>query len=248
MRDSGSCKHGNDCRFSHDAGDIAKAKKEAKSNQQQSQQPAASKDAAVNAQKGGKGKGKGKGKSKDKTKQSAATSGAEVKRDDSRLCGYVKKGETCPYGKDCKFSHQKKRFTPEGKLKQTATQNTKAAEAGASSSGSGDGWGQPVGLGKSTGCVKLLVDADQPTLRIASQQPIQAAIKPDQDGGLKSLSALPKEWWTETPSDSGGYQYQTDFTVMGQRLRVLLDGCAGVNSICEETALSMLNKAARDPC
>ena len=65
----------------------------------------ADKAAAVNAQAKGKGKGKGSGKGQGK------------KNDKDRLCGFIKKGEECSYGKDCKYSHNKKAFNADGTKK-----------------------------------------------------------------------------------------------------------------------------------
>ena len=105
----------------------------------------------------------------------------------------MKKGEQCPYGKDYKFSHNKKKFDQDGKPKQSAAQSSKPTDSAAASSGS-DGWGQPVGL-KSTTCIKLLVEGaeSEAPKQIASHQSTKVAAVAS-GPGLVALKDLPAEW------------------------------------------------------
>ena len=116
MRDTGKCKYEDKCHYSHDPAVVAKSKKEMNSNAQatvMSTAKEAEATAAVNAQVKGKGKGKGSGKG----------AGKGTKNDKDRLCGFIKRGEECSYGKDCKYSHNKKAFNDDGTKKTKSSQN-----------------------------------------------------------------------------------------------------------------------------
>ena len=48
-----------------------------------------------------------------------------------RFCPDLRKGQECRYGKDCRFSHEKKRFDADGKLKVKGAAKIEKAHAGA---------------------------------------------------------------------------------------------------------------------
>ena len=234
MRDTGKCEFGDKCHYSHDPAAVAKAKKEMKVNAQKEKAATEKTDAAVNAQ--AKGKGKGKGSSKGQGKK---------KDDKDRLCGYSKKGEDCPYGKECKYSHNKKAFNADG------TKKAKGSNSQTPAVDAGDDWGKPVGL-KSNVCgyakaypepFSAVVSGQPASRQTAAKMVASAAVVKPAACSIKALSELPEDWWTLTESDTGGYQYQTDTLIMGVPIRTLLDGCAGVNSITEEAVIGALNLA-----
>ena len=118
-----------------------------------------------------------------------------------------------------------------------------------------DDWGKPVGLNISV-CGYAKVYADPfPVVNDADLTGIELDMAFDAmcavgivaasraKCSIKSLQDLPEKWWVLTESDTGGYQYQTEVKILDAPVRVLLDGCAGVNSIPEEVVIGAVNRA-----
>jgi hypothetical protein len=62
---------------------------------------------------------------------------------------------------------------------------------------------------------------------------------------LNSLDELPSNWWVEAPNLKGGYQYESEVEILGKKVPLLLDGCAGCNSCPEELVLAMIEYALK---
>ena len=143
MRDYGTCKFGDSCRFSHDQADIKRAKTEMMPLEPE--------------RKGGKKDKKGKGKGKDKGKaESAKPPGVSRVQFPDRLCNDIKAGKECRRGKECKFSHDKSRFDADGKLKMKAVAPVNQGDAAGSVDWSPPSWGggqlaQPPATGRTGG-------------------------------------------------------------------------------------------------
>ena len=107
-----------------------------------------------------KGKGKGKPKTKAKGRGKDGKGGGRapaVSRVEfpDRLCPDRRKGQECKYGKDCRFSHEKKKFGPDGKLKGKGAAAVGSAAGDQNKAGAGPeglDWEPPGGLGRA-GCV-----------------------------------------------------------------------------------------------
>jgi len=106
FRDTGKCKYGDNCRFSHSpkdtgrtpTGALTKAARKAAAKAGAGGSPSGQAEADASA--AGKGRGRGKGK------------GKEGKDRKTIICKYIKdpKKGTCPDGKNCTFSHSKRLF------------------------------------------------------------------------------------------------------------------------------------------
>ena len=243
FREQGKCRRGDKCWYLHDAEEPAKNKKEEKTARAQkvaAEAAAAAEQSAgaVNAQAKGSGKGAG-----------AKGGGKGKGRDDGdpkdSICRQVLRGATCRYGDECKFSHEVELFNDDGsKRRIRSSQNQTPAKKAEDK----DDWGKPVGL-RSNVCgyakqypVPFAADSASHSVKSGWMIASAAIVKPAA-GCIKALTDLPEDWWTLTESDTGGYQYQTEVEILGVPLRTLLDGCAGVNSITEETVLGALNLA-----
>ena len=128
FRDTGKCSWGAECGYSHNKHEVAKSRQEKEAAEAlKTVVDAAVRNAvAVNAQtkgraKGGNGKGSGKGEQKD------------------RLCNFVKRGETCPFGDNCRYSHDEEAFKDEKPKNSQSQSNPKPQDD------DGD-WGKPIGL------------------------------------------------------------------------------------------------------
>jgi hypothetical protein len=54
------------------------------------------------------------------------------------------------------------------------------------------------------------------------------------------LDDLPAHWWVDAPNQRGGYQYESEAEILGRKVPILLDGCAGCNSCPEELIVGMI--------
>ena len=262
MRDKGTCRFGESCRYSHDPQALAAARKVAKS-----QAAAGAKlDAALLDPAKGKAKGKGKEKGKVKAKGKGDSKGSgkppgmsKVEFPD-RFCPDLRKGQVCRYGKDCRFSHEKKRFDADGKLKvKGAAKIEKAAAKAAeeevdweppgglptpkkgtmvSQRGSAPNpFGFPLWLGKVGQC--------EPAYAATELAAVAGKVERTVHKGIKFLKDLPARWWIEAVSDLGGYQWITTMSVLEKAVRVLLDSGAAINAVTEEFVVGLLNHCAR---
>ena len=144
MRDHGSCRFGDNCRFSHEQEEVKKARAAL---------------APVDSGKGkdpkGKGKGGKKGKhAKGKGKEQKDQPVTRVKYPD-KLCRDIAAGKPCSRGADCAFSHDRNHFDDEGKPKAKKTHATRQPQqqqqqqSGQQADGSQQLWPGPPSWGNS---------------------------------------------------------------------------------------------------
>jgi hypothetical protein len=263
MRDKGTCRFGESCRYSHDPQALAAARNAAKALTAASTKLEV---AAFESKKGGgksKGKGteKGKGKHKGKgdSKGGGKPPGMSKLEFPDRFCPDLRKGQECRYGKDCRFSHEKKRFDADGKLKVKGAAKIEKAHAGADEDvdweppgglagpkaklvahkgGAPNPFGFPLWLGKVGQCEPAYA-----TTEIASAVGKTEGRSPQK--AIKSLADLPARWWIDAVSDVGGYQWITTMSILEKAVRVLLDSGAAINAVTEEFVVGLLNHCAR---
>jgi len=156
MRDDGTCSFGDRCRYSHDRQAIAEEKR----RMQASGSPAAPNAALLDPAKKGKGgdkgggkskgtksKGKGKGKGGGKSQGGGSPNVSRILYPD-RLCPDLRKGTQCKFGKECKFSHDKKRFDDNGNLKKGSGKRVhRVGQDGQTGGDTNLDWEPPAGMG-----------------------------------------------------------------------------------------------------
>ena len=113
FRDSGKCKFGDECKYSHDKAELAQSRKSAKAiNAQKAEQKAEQSAGAVNTQT------KGKSKDKGASAPEGGGKGNKGKGDPkNKLCRAIMRSETCSYGDNCRFSHDEDAFNADRRKK-----------------------------------------------------------------------------------------------------------------------------------
>ena len=104
----------------------------------------------------------------------------------------------------------------------------------------GNGWDAPVGL-KCHGMYAAIVGGKTKAVHVSShaialQEPAKPKVKE-----LQRLAELPPTCWTNVPNEVGGTQFMTRFGIGIRKEVVMLDGGSGVNTIPEDTVVSILN-------
>ena len=202
--------------------------------------------------------GKGKGKSR------SASPAKKSKKD--QLCRHYLDHAwwgDCSKGKDCPFSHDKKRFDASGKLKAKPQGRAKSegggrGRQGAQSQGSGDGsgWtGQPTGVNPQGVMFQVNLQGSvreksayerqgvhpEVVQSVASQVAKYNGMSQSKGSFLKTLAELPKRCFVDEPHDYSGHQYWVYVGMGMMNQPVMLDTCSAVNSTTEELVVELLN-------
>ena len=133
-----------------------------------------------------------------------------------RLCPDLRKGQECKYGKDCRFSHEKKKFGPDGKLKGKGAAAVGGAAGDQNKAGAGPeglDWEPPGGLGEA-GCVSRpaggapnlfgyavwlgKVGAAEPEGELAVAVKVNKTDARSGRNSISRLADLPPRWWVKT--------------------------------------------------
>ena len=91
------------------------------------------------------------------------------------------------------------------------------------------------------------LESSSAPISINSQAPRGGPQGVPQKGKIQSLRDVPKNWWVdpghEVDDDNGGYQYMTRGNIGAAIVEILVDGCAGVNSVSEELVVGVISAA-----
>jgi len=241
FRDTGTCPHGDNCKFSHD-NPAPKAAAQAAADKAQKKAAAKEQRAAAQAQKkkaddelaAAALKGKGKGRKPEGKKLI--------------LCRHYKdhaKHGDCPLKGNCPYSHKAKSFDPttfkylgDGKGKGKGKNDGKKGKGkrqrgrGAAQELEEDDWGTPAGWNAGGGL--QLIGAGPSGPRDSAVGPSQVitqgdgkekaevihgfcgrqkGVVPEEKGGITSLSHLPEKCWKLADPDNSGIQFHTEVKI-----------------------------------
>jgi hypothetical protein len=106
----GACARGDNCKYSHEPADVKAARKAKGNGEKFNGKGKGATVAAVEAPEAEwVAKAGRKGKKSKEGKEGKAPWPGKGGQNKHILCKHIKKGETCPYGEECKFSHNKKK-------------------------------------------------------------------------------------------------------------------------------------------